>query len=189
MSPVMVDRRPTVDGYHSAMKPIAEIRRARLEQLIREDFGGRAQALADKTGKDRRQISAWRKYKDMRDDTAREIEAACLKPLGWLDNEGLTLPKVAEPERPASQSMTPDPDILHEALILLVHDESVAGPYSPREQSARLSELIGRVTRDGGRLTKEHNAQFVEEVRARSEGVTDGARPERHRRASSTGRR
>jgi transcriptional regulator with XRE-family HTH domain len=77
--------------------------------------------------------------------------------------------------RVESQFLTPDPDILYEALTLLVHDESQAGAYSPRAQAARLSDLYARVSADGGRLTKASNDAFVAEVMARAEGaVADG---------------
>ena len=158
------------------MKPLAQIRRARLEQMIREDFKGRAQALADKIGKDRRQISAWRRYKGMHDETAREIEAAALKPSGWLDHEHEPLPKAPMRERQESQFQRLNPEILHEALVLLVHDESQAGAYPPRDREARIAELYERVAVDGGRLTKEHNADFIREVEARRKGVDSGQR-------------
>jgi transcriptional regulator with XRE-family HTH domain len=74
-----------------------------------------------------------------------------------------------------SQPLTLDPDTLYEALTLLLHDEHQAGPYSPRAQAARLADLYARVAADGGRLTKQHNDDFVEEVllrQERSEGGT-----------------
>lgn len=98
------DLRRTVDGYHSGMKPVSQIRRDRLAQLIREDFDGLATKLAIHTDKDRRQISAWQRHKHMRDGTAREIEAACGKPAGWLDHESEEIVKPPEQMRPASQS-------------------------------------------------------------------------------------
>ena len=69
-----------------------------------------------------------------------------------------------------SHPVTPDPEILHEALMLLAYDEDKAGEYLPRDKAARLSELFVRIARDGGRLSSEHNAVFVEEVRKRGVG-------------------
>lgn len=114
-----VDLAPTVDGYHSAMKPVAQIRRERLAQLIRDDFKGNASALASHVDKDRRQISAWMKYKDMRDSTAREIEAACLKPLGWLDHENESGLKNQEQAGTGSQTVRTDRQKMADAIRLL----------------------------------------------------------------------
>jgi transcriptional regulator with XRE-family HTH domain len=66
-----------------------------------------------------------------------------------------------------SQPLTIDPDILHEALTLLVFDEQTAGAYPPRSQSRRLADLYGRVAADGGKLTDAHNELFVQEVLTR----------------------
>jgi transcriptional regulator with XRE-family HTH domain len=76
----------------------------------------------------------------------------------------------------ASRSERPDPEILHEALMLLVHDESQAGAYPPRPRANRLAELYERVAGDGGRLSKEHNDAFIHEVEARRKGVEGGQR-------------
>lgn len=76
----------------------------------------------------------------------------------------------------ASRSERPDPEILHEALMLLVHDESQAGAYPPRPRANRLAELYERVVEDGGRLSKEHNDAFIHEVEARRKGVEGGQR-------------
>lgn len=79
---------------------------------------------------------------------------------------------------PPSQPLTLDPEMLYEAMTLLVHDEQQGGKFTPRERSMRLAELYGRVAADGGRLSKEHNAEFIKEVMARQEGV-DGERESR----------
>jgi transcriptional regulator with XRE-family HTH domain len=76
--------------------------------------------------------------------------------------------------RTPSHSVTLDPEILHEALMLLVHDESQAGDYPPRLRSNRLAELYQRVAADGGRLTAGHNEDFIREVEARRKGVDGG---------------
>lgn len=81
---------------------------------------------------------------------------------------------------PPSQPLTLNPEILHEALILLVHDEQQAGQYTPRDRAVRLADLYTRVADDGGRLTKEHNAEFIAEVRSRAEGESSGNELEQH---------
>lgn len=80
---------------------------------------------------------------------------------------------------PPSQPATLDPDTVFETFSLLVHDEQLAGPYSPRDRAARFAELFARVAADGGvRLTKEHNNEFLGEVDARAKrqrGIGNGA--------------
>jgi len=75
-----------------------------------------------------------------------------------------------------SHSVTLDPEILHEALVLLVHDESQAGAYPPRTRAIRLAHLYERVAADGGRLSMDHNDAFIREVEARRKGVGDEQR-------------
>jgi hypothetical protein len=75
------------------MKTIDEIRRIRLRELAAE-LGGQAE-LSKKTGKSQGQISGLingvkdsktGKKRGMHNDTAREIEKSCGKPVGWLDS-------------------------------------------------------------------------------------------------------
>lgn len=90
-----------------------------------------------------------------------------------------TIPSTSDTSSTPSQSASLDPDSLHEALMLLVHDEATGGPYAPRAKSARLIELYERVKADGGRLSAQNNAAFEGEVRAREKvrgGVSGGAK-------------
>lgn len=92
--------------------------------------------------------------------------------------------------RPESQTGRIDPDNLHAALTLLLTDENPiagGGPYRPREQARRLAELYEWVTRDGGRLTAESNARFLEQVeeRKRAKGTKPDDRDEAGDRAQS----
>lgn len=91
-------------------------------------------------------------------------------------------------DRPPSHPLTLDPEILHEAMTLLVHDEQQAGEFTPRERTMRLADLYARVAADGGRLTREHNAEFVAEVRSRAEGVHGGNELAGHRTKPSRAR-
>lgn len=110
-------------------------------------------------------------------------EAATLEPLSrrlgvnlqWLmtgkgprkvngSPETETAPQNRERE---SHSLTIDPDILHEAITLIVFDEQTAGAYPPRSYSRRLAELYARCAADGGKLTDAHNDDFVNEVQTR----------------------
>lgn len=101
------------------MKPVSQIRRERLAQLIAEDFGGNGAALARHADKDRKQVSAWLNYKEMRDTTAREIEAACMKPLGWLDHEQGTEFSQSDQRQPASHFARTDREKMRDAIDLL----------------------------------------------------------------------
>lgn len=93
----------------------------------------------------------------------------------WLADSAMTAAREPNGTRELpSQSLSLDPEMLHEALMLLVHDEAQAGPYTPRARTMRLADLYTRVVADGGRLTKEHNEQYSAEVKARAEGVTGG---------------
>lgn len=74
----------------------------------------------------------------------------------------------------ASHLATLDSAILCESLVLLEHDEGHGGKYSLRDRAVRLSALYALVFADGGRLTKEHNAEFERQVRARKQGVESG---------------
>lgn len=82
---------------------------------------------------------------------------------------------------PPSQPLTLDSEIIHEALILLRYDERNAGEYTSRERADRITDLYSRVAADGGRLTREHNAEFVAEVKSRAKGESGGQHLARHR--------
>lgn len=77
---------------------------------------------------------------------------------------------------PASQSVTLDPEILYEALTLLLYDETQAGAYTPRAQARRLAELYGWVALEGGRLSAASNRDFEDQVASRRTGATEDER-------------
>lgn len=84
----MLAARRLANCYVSGMKPIEQIRRERLAELVKEE-GGQA-ALARKIGKDKNQINQWLGNAGSRNlsaSTARLIEAKCLKPSGWMDTD------------------------------------------------------------------------------------------------------
>lgn len=84
---------------------------------------------------------------------------------------------VGRPTLPTvSHLSTLDPDILFEALTLMVTDEWVAGRYAPRPYSDRLAELYGRIAADGGKLSEAHNREFMSEVEARAQGDGHGTK-------------
>lgn len=77
---------------------------------------------------------------------------------------------------PASQSVTLDPEILYEALTLLLYDETQAGAYTPRAQARRLADLYGWVASEGGRLSPASNRTFEDQVASRRTGATEDER-------------
>ena len=78
------------------IKPVADVRRARLQQLC--DIEGGQAKLARRVDRDRRQISAWLASpakpgaKNMSASTARWLEQQCGKPNGWLEHGGDSSP-------------------------------------------------------------------------------------------------
>lgn len=93
--------------------------------------------------------------------------------LDWLIT-GRGAKRAGEPGQ-ASQTVTLDPDTLHEALVLIDFDQAQAGPYPPRAYARRLAELYGRVASDGGRLSMVRTLEFEREVEARQNGESNAA--------------
>jgi hypothetical protein len=80
--------------FNARMKTIDQIRRERL-QLLRHDFGGVGK-LAEQLGKSSSQVSQWLnasahsetgRSRVIADDSAREIEEKCGRPVGWMDTD------------------------------------------------------------------------------------------------------
>lgn len=70
------------------MKPIEQIRRENFAALVAMEPS--QAAFARKIGKDKNQVSQWLGRAGARNisaETAREIEAACNRPSGWLDHD------------------------------------------------------------------------------------------------------
>lgn len=73
------------------MKPVSQIRRERLAQLVREV--GSQVAVADAIGKNKNQVHQWllpegdAGARNMGGASARQIETAFKKPTGWLDTD------------------------------------------------------------------------------------------------------
>lgn len=103
--------------------PTAVIRRDNLNLLIRAEAKGNASDFARMVGKDRRQVSAWATgRKTMADDTAREIETARRKPVGWMDRKhGDSSLSVHADSRIESQPQRLDDVKMAHALTLLRH--------------------------------------------------------------------
>lgn len=112
------------------MRDLTEIRRENLRQLIAELGGphkGQAE-LARRTGKDRRQVSAWAKdparpgAKNMKSSTAREIEKDCGKPAYWLDHDAAEQSQNLHRESPiTSHPQRTDRLKMRDAMEVLKH--------------------------------------------------------------------
>lgn len=161
------------------MKPVSQIRRERLAQLIDEDFAGNGAALARRTEKDRKQISAWLKYKDMRDSTAREIEAACLKPSGWLDHEAnaaLTEPVQSEP---GSHSVRTDRRKMADAIRLLRELAELQGVPELVSNPDAISLAYDFLVEFDTPLTESNVLDMTKRLAAKLRGNANAAPPER----------
>lgn len=67
---------------------LSEIRRARLNELLEQQFDGVIQALATKIGRDHAQVWQWlRGTRNISERTAVHIETECGLPAGWLSGE------------------------------------------------------------------------------------------------------
>jgi transcriptional regulator with XRE-family HTH domain len=78
-----------------------------------------------------------------------------IRPLKGSENESLQGLEPPEEMASASQSATPAPAILHEAVTLLLFDLDHGGPRSARSASNLLLELYRRLAAHGGRLPRE----------------------------------
>lgn len=97
-----------------------------------------------------------------------------------------TDPKQSDKGSSPSHPSLPDRSILHETLTLLAYDRLQAGEYTAQAETDRFLELWTRVAADGGRLTKQHNDDFVREVEARR---GEHAEPQAARPATGPARR
>lgn len=83
------------------MKPVSQIRRERLAQLLREV--GSQVAIGDAIGKNKNQVYQWllpegeKGARNLSGPSARKIETAFNKPPGWLDTDSEGFSAIAEP--------------------------------------------------------------------------------------------
>ena len=140
-SPQMAVLRRTVGHYHSGMRPLPDIRRSRLQQLVNEQADGNASEFGRRIDKDRRQMNAWLRdpskpgAKNLSHKLAREIEEACLKPSGWLDTDGEESVNKSTLPQPKSHLERIDPTMLAESIAALRRVAKHLGRvYDPQEQ-------------------------------------------------------
>lgn len=117
------------------MRPIDQIRRDRLQELVKE-AGGQS-ALASRIGKDKNQVYQWladpgeAQSRNIGTRSARAVEAAMGKPEGWMDRD-------ASPGH-VSQSWRPDPAILVQTQEFL---EAAFAFQGKRFEMARDADLF-----------------------------------------------
>lgn len=104
--------------YCAKMKPIEQIRRENFTTLVAAEPS--QAAFARKVGKDKNQVNQWLGRAGSRNisaETARELEKATGKPVGWLDHEhesGLNNAAVqSQPRRFDDATMTQALELLH----------------------------------------------------------------------------
>lgn len=130
-----VDHEAEPVGYASGMRPVSDIRRDRLLELIKEHAEGNAAAFGRLIGKSRAQIGFWTAKpgkpgaKNLGSTTARALEKQFMKPNGWMDSDSATsLP---------SQPTIPDAEIMTDAEIMVRGREVLHGPYEDLEERGR----------------------------------------------------
>lgn len=90
-----------------------EVRRQRLEKLLKERFGGSQKELAVAIGRSPAQISQWlSRFRNISEDSARAVEVALQLPLGWMDvdNADNPLRTDSRPRHGESVSLLNNPD-------------------------------------------------------------------------------
>jgi hypothetical protein len=106
------------------MKPIHQIRRERLAELVQK--AGSQVAVADAIGKNKNQVGQWLRQpgtpgaRNMGNASARKLETAFAKPEGWLDTpaEGF----IGNPEQSPDLHPESYPSRLPPATIKTVHE-------------------------------------------------------------------
>lgn len=159
------------------MRPISEIRRARLGDLVAE-YGG-ASRLATHIERDRRQISAWLAspekagHKDMSTTTARYIERRCLKPSGWLDHEADASVKAEVGSQPLSQSLRTDRQKMRDAMRLLAELAELQGVPALAHDPDAVSIAYDFLVEFDTPLTENKVLDMTKRLAAKIRGETD----------------
>jgi hypothetical protein len=162
------------------MKPVALIRRENLRRLIDEEFDGNGAALAARLGKNRRngtkQVSAWLNHKAMRDETARAIERACMKPSGWLDHEGKGEIKGGEQPSQSSHYERTDRRKMADAIRLLQEVANIRGFPEMVTDPNCISVAYDFLVEFDTPLTESNVLDMTKRVAAALRGETDADR-------------
>jgi len=135
------------------MKPITQIRKERLQELVNE--AGSQVAVGEAIGKDKNQIHQWllppgaKGARNIGSTSARLLEESFHKPVGWLDTDSEGFSTVADSgaayDYRQSRAMRPSASILAEAVKVLDVDETVNGKYPPLKHAELLLEVCDRL--------------------------------------------
>ncbi len=135
------------------MKPVSQIRRERLAQLVLE--AGSQVAVADRISKDKNQIYQWlldpdtRGARNIGPTSARAIETALSKPLGWLDHEDEWFSGSSESSHNhdiwQSCHLRPTLATLVQALKIISTDEALNGVYGWERKAEVLLYLCAKL--------------------------------------------
>lgn len=153
------------------MKPIRDIRRERLAELVAENRG--QSAVAEKLHKDKNQVYQWLQPADspasrnISDRSARAIEMAFGRPRGWMDSD-------ASGPAPPSQSARLDPEIMSQALQLLRLIAEIRGtPEIPAINAAQLILAYEVIASDARAMDDTNVVDFMRKLAERERGNGD----------------
>lgn len=135
------------------MKPITQVRRERLRELLAE--AGTQVAVALRIGKDKNHIHQWlldpgsKGARNIGSASARLLEQSFAKGEGWMDTDPEAFISVGEPSQDHdyrhSRAARPTAPILAEAVKIMAIDEEVNGAYPPLKHAELLLELCDRI--------------------------------------------
>jgi hypothetical protein len=161
------------------MKPIAQIRRERLQELVEE--AGTQVAVANRIGKDKNQIYQWLLdpgtdgARNIGSKSARLLEAAFAKPDGWMDHDAEAFSGFGESSRNhdyrQSRAARPTAPILAEAIRVMTADEEINGHYPPLKHAELLLELCDRLAAGADSMTL-----IAQITKQRSQGEGNGSK-------------
>lgn len=153
------------------MKPIRDIRRERLAELVAE-IGGQS-AVAEKLHKDKNQVYQWLQpsespaSRNISDRSARAIELAFGRPRGWMDSDA------AGPAM-ASQPTRLDPEIMEQALQLLRLIAEIRGaPSIPTINARQLILAYEVIASDAREMDDSNVVDFMRKLAERERGNGD----------------
>lgn len=135
------------------MKPIAQVRRERLREIV--DLAGTQVAVALRIGKDKNHIHQWllppeaKGARNIGSKSARLIERSFDCPDGWMDSDpesfGIRVGDSTPSDYRHSRAERPTAAILAKAMEVMEADEFVNGPYPPLKHAELLLELCDRI--------------------------------------------
>lgn len=134
------------------MKPITQVRRERLRELVLE--AGSQVGVALRIGKDKNQIYQWllepneTRARNVGSKSARHLEAAFGKSEGWMDSDPEAFNDFTESSQNdyrQSRAARPTAAILAKAVSIMAVDEEVNGVYPPLKHAELLLELCDRL--------------------------------------------